>query len=62
MFGPIFCMYKIETLLDEVSSICGLLNLLGEIHAKSTLNHWTNREMVPCFVRVHFGLFSTEIS
>ena len=59
MFGPILCMYKIETLLDQLSSVCGLPNRLDEIHAKLTLNHWTNREMVPCFVRVHLGLFST---
>ena len=49
MFGLILCMYKIETLLDQVSSVCGLSNRLNEIHAKSTLNHWTNRQMVPCF-------------
>ena len=24
MFGPILCMYEIETLLDQVSSVCGL--------------------------------------
>ena len=59
MFGPILCMYEIETLLDQVSSICGLPNLLDQIHAKLNLNHWTNLEMVPCFVRVHLGLFST---
>ena len=39
MFGPILCMYKIKTLLDQVSSLCGLSNQLDEIHAKSTLNH-----------------------
>ena len=61
MFGFILCMYEIETLLDQVSSVCGLLNRLDEIHAKSTLNHWTNRQMVPFFVRVHLGLFSTKI-
>ena len=62
MFDPIFCMYKIETLFDQVSSICGLPNKLGEIHAKPTLNHWTNWEMVAYFVRVPFGLCSTKIS
>ena len=62
MFGLILFMYEIETLLDQVSNVCGLPNRLGEIHAKSTLNHPTNQEMVPCFVRVHLGLFSTEIS
>ena len=35
MFGLILCMYKIETLLDQVSSVCGLSNRLDEIHAKS---------------------------
>ena len=59
MFGLILCMYEIETLLDQDSSVCGLPNLLDEIHAKLTLNHWTNREMVPYFARVHLGLFST---
>ena len=54
-------MYKIETLLDQVSSVCGVPNRLDEIHAKPTLNHWTNMEMVPCFFRVHLGLFSIEI-
>ena len=44
MFGLILCMYEIETLLDQVSSVCGLLNRLDEIHAKPTLNHWTNRK------------------
>ena len=29
----LYCMYKIETLLDQISSICGLLNRLDEIHA-----------------------------
>ena len=58
MFGPILCMYEIETLLDQVSSVCGLPNRLDQIHAKSTLNHWTNREMVSCFVKVNLGLFS----
>ena len=28
-------------------------------YAKSTLNYWTNREMVHCFIKVHLGLFST---
>ena len=55
-------MYEIETLLDQVSGVCGLLNRLDEIHAKLTLNHQENREMVPCFVRVHLGLFSIKIS
>ena len=59
MFGPILCMYKIEIVLDQVSSVCGLLNQFDEIHAKPTLNHGMNREMVPCFVRVHLGLFSS---
>ena len=58
MFGLILCMYEIETLLDQVSSVCDL-SKLGEIHAKPTLNHWTNQQMVPSFVRVHLGLFST---
>ena len=62
MSGLILCMYKIETLLDQVSSVCGLPDLLDEINAKLTLNHWTNQEMVPCFVRVHLALFSIEIS
>ena len=62
MFSLILCMYEIKTLLNEVSSVCGLPNRLDEIHAKSTLNHWTNWEMVPCLVRVHLGLFSNEIS
>ena len=61
MFGLILCMYEIETLLDQVSSVCGLLNRLDEIHAKQTLNHWANRKMVPCFVRVHPSLFSIKI-
>ena len=59
MFDPIFCMYEIKTLLDQVSSVCGLLNRLDQIHAKFTLDHWTNREMVPCFVKAHLGLSST---
>ena len=25
MFGPILCMYEIETSLDQVSGVCGLL-------------------------------------
>ena len=62
MFDSILCMYEIETLLDQVSSVCGLLHRLDQINAKPTLNHWTNWEMVPFFVRVHLGLFSTEIS
>ena len=62
MFGLIFFMYEIETLLDQVSSVCGFSNQLDEMHAKPTLNHWTNRQMVSCFVRVHPSLFSTEIS
>ena len=62
MFDPILCMYKIETIFDQVSSVCGLPNQLDEIHAKPTLNHWTNQEMVPCFVRVHLDPFSTKIS
>ena len=62
MFGPILCMYEIETSLDQVSSVSGLPNRLDEIHAKPTLNHWTDREMVPCFVSVHLGLFSIELS
>ena len=62
MFGPILCKYKIETLLDQVSSVRGLPNRLDEIHAKPTLNHWMNQEMVPCFVRVRLGLYSIEIS
>ena len=61
MFGLILCMYKIETLLEQVSSVCGLSNQLDAIHAKPTLNHWTNRKMVPFFVRIHPGLFSIEI-
>ena len=55
-------MNEIETLLDQVLGVCGLPNQLDEIHAKPTLNHWTNREMVPCFVRVHLVLFSLETS
>ena len=51
MFGLILCMYKIETIVDQVSSVSGLSNRLDEIIAKLTLNHWTNRQMVPCFVR-----------
>ena len=62
MFGLIICMYEIETLLDQVSSVCGLLNRLDEIHAKPTLNHWTNQQMVTRFVKVHLFLFSIEIS
>ena len=62
MLGLILCMYEIETLLDQVSSVCGPSNQLDEIHAKLTLNHWKNRKMVPCFVRVHLYLFFTEIS
>ena len=58
MFGPILCMYKIETVLDQVSSVCGLPNQFDKIHDKLTLNHGMNQEMVPCFVRVHLGLFS----
>ena len=56
-------MYEIETLLDKVSRVCvcGLSNQLDEIYARPTLNHWTNRKMVPFFVRVHLGLFSIEI-
>ena len=61
MFGLILCMYEIETLLDQVSSVCGLSNRLDEIHAKPTSNHWTNKKMVSCFFRVHLGLFSIEI-
>ena len=37
MFGLILCMYEIETLLDQVSSVCGISNRLDEIHAKSPL-------------------------
>ena len=59
MFGHIICMYKIKTLLDQVSSVCGLPNRLDEIHVKPTLNHLTNWEMVPWFVKVHLGLYST---
>ena len=59
MFGPILYMYEIETLLNQVSSVCGLPNRFDEIYAKPALNHWTNREIVPCFIRVHLGLFST---
>ena len=59
MFGPILCMYEIETLLDQVSSVCGLPNRLDEIHAKLTPNHETNREMVHFFVIIHLSLFST---
>ena len=59
MFGPILYMYEIETLLDQVSGVCGLPNRLDEIHVKSILNHWTTQEMVTCFVKVHLGLFST---
>ena len=62
MFGPILCMYKMDTLVDQVSSVCDISNRLDEMHAKSTLNHWMNWKMVPCFVRVHLGLFSIEIS
>ena len=62
MFGPILCLYKIETLLDQVSSVCGLTNRLDQIHAKLTLNHWTNQEMVSCFVRVHLGIVSIKVS
>ena len=47
MFGPILCMYEIETLLDQVLSVCGLPNPLDEIYAKPTLNNWMNQEMVP---------------
>ena len=47
MFGLILYKYKIETLLDQVASVCGLSNRLDEIHAKSNLNHLTNRKMVP---------------
>ena len=39
MFGPILCMYEIETLFDQVSSVRGLPNRLDEIHVKPTLNH-----------------------
>ena len=39
MFGLILCMYEIETLLEQVLSVCGLPNRLDEIHAKPTLNH-----------------------
>ena len=59
MFGLILCMYEIETLLDQVSSVCGLSNRLDEIHAKQTLNRWNNRQMVAFLVKVHLGLFST---
>ena len=38
MSGLILCMDEIETLLDQVSSVCGLSNQLDEIHAKPTLN------------------------
>ena len=62
MFGLILYIYEIETLLDQVSSVCGLSKRLDGIHAKPTLNLWTNQQMVPCFVRVHLGLFSIEIS
>ena len=62
MFGPILCMYEIKTLLDQVSSVCGLPNRRDEIHAKPTLNNWMNQEMVPYFVRVHLDIFSTNIS
>ena len=62
MFSLILCMYEIEALLDQVSSVCGLSNRFDEIHAKLTLNHWTNRKMVSCFVKIHLGLFSIEIS
>ena len=58
MFGQIVCMYEIERLFDQVSSVCGLSNRLDEINAKLTLNHLTNRKMFPCFIRVHLGLFS----
>ena len=51
MFGPILCMYEIKTLLDQVSSVCGLPNRLDEIYL--------SREMVPYFVKVHLGLFFT---
>ena len=50
MFGLILCIYEIKTLLDRVSSVYGLPNQLDEIHAKPTLNQWTNQEMVPYFV------------
>ena len=30
MFGLILCMYEIETLLDQISSVCGLSNQLDE--------------------------------
>ena len=59
MFGLILCMYEIETLLYQVSSVCGLSNRIDEINVKPALNHWMNQKMVPCFVRVHLGLFST---
>ena len=62
MFDLILCMYEIETLLDQVLSVCGLSNRLDQIHVKSTLNHCMNWKMVPCFVRVHLGLFSVKIS
>ena len=39
MFSLILYMYEIETLLDQVSSVCGLSNRVVEIHAKPTLNH-----------------------
>ena len=39
MFDLILCMHEIKTLLDQVSSVCGLPNRLDQIHAKQTLNH-----------------------
>ena len=59
MFGPILYMYEIEKLLDQVLSVCGIPNRLDQIHAKLTLNHWTNWKMVFYLVRVHLGLFFT---
>ena len=47
MVGPILCMYEIETLLDQVLSICGFPNRLDQIHAKPTLNHWMNEKWSP---------------
>ena len=39
MFGLILGMYEIEALLDQVLSVCGLLNRLDQIYAKPTLKN-----------------------
>ena len=63
MFVPILCMYKIETLPYQVSSVCGLPNPLDQIHAKSTLNGRIGKQSLALsmFTLVYFPHKSVKV-